>query len=33
MARKETVIPEKIIKSKVEVEVTCDCCGCEVKNY
>ncbi len=33
MARKETVIPEKVIKSKVNVEVTCDCCGCEVKKY
>lgn len=33
MARKETVIPEKVIKSGVKVEVTCDLCGCEVKNY
>lgn len=33
MARKETVIPEKVIESSIKVEVTCDCCGCEVKNY
>ena len=33
MARKETVIPEKIIKSKVNVEVTCDCCGGVVDGY
>lgn len=33
MARKETVIPEKVIKSKVNVEVTCDCCGDSVDGY
>ena len=33
MARKETFIPEKVIKSNVKVEVTCDCCGDNVDSY